>query len=69
MAAVGGMTATIFALSFRSGTNPVIVVVLAIIISGLVATARLILQKHNIWQLVAGYLLGFSVLYSVVYFI
>ena len=68
MTAVGGMTATIIALSFRSGVNPVITIILAIIVSGLVGSARLILQKHNLWQLAAGYLLGFSVLYGVVYF-
>ncbi len=69
MAAIGGITATLFALSFRSGTNPITVIVLAVIVSGLVGTSRLILQKHNLWQLAAGYFLGFSVLYSVAYFI
>ena len=69
MAALGGMTATIFAMSFRSGVNPVIAIILAVIVSGLVGTARLILQKHTLWQLAAGYLLGFSFLYGVVYFI
>jgi len=69
MAAVGGLTASIFALSFRSGTNPVAAIVLAVIISGLVGTSRLILQKHNLTQLAAGYLLGFSILYGVVYFL
>ncbi len=69
MAAIGGMTATIFALSFRSGTNPVTAIIIAVIVSGLVGTSRLILQKHNLKQLAAGYFLGFSVLYSAVYFI
>ena len=69
MAAAGSLTATIFALSFRSGTNPVVAVVLAVFISGLVGTARLILQKNNLTQLAAGYFVGFSILYGVVYFI
>lgn len=69
MAAVGGMTATIFALSFRSGTNPVTAIILTVIVSGLVGTSRLILLKHNLLQLAAGYFLGFLILYGVVYFI
>jgi membrane-associated phospholipid phosphatase len=69
MAAIGGLTASIFALSFRSGTNPVAVLALAVVISGLVGTSRLILQKHTITQLAAGYALGFSILYLVIYFV
>lgn len=69
MAAVGGMTGTIFALSFRSGVNPLYAILIVVLVSGLVGSARLILNKHNISQLIAGYGLGFSVLYVVVYFI
>ena len=69
MAAVGGMTGTIFALSFRSGVNPIFTILTVIIISGLVGTARLVLKKHDLKQLTAGYILGFSVLYLVIYFI
>lgn len=69
MAAIGGLTATIFALSFRSGVNPVLPVLGVVLVSGLVGTARLILNKHDLPQIAAGYLLGFSVLYLVVYFI
>ncbi len=38
-------------------------------ISGIVGTARLILKKHNIWQIAAGYFSGFLILYLVIYFI
>ncbi|NOR75906.1 MAG: hypothetical protein GQ525_12180 [Draconibacterium sp.] len=69
MAAVGGVTGTIFALSFRSGVNPILTILVVILISGLVGTARLVLKKHNIRQLTAGYLLGFTVLYFVIYFV
>lgn len=68
-ASIGALTATIFALSFRSGNNPMLAVLSVVLISGAVATSRLILKKHDLWQIVAGYGLGFSVLYSVVYFI
>lgn len=68
MAAIGGLGGTIFALAFRSGLNPVYPILLVILLSGLIGTARLILEKHTIGQIIAGYILGFSVLYSVVYF-
>ncbi|NQU52312.1 MAG: PAP2 family protein [Bacteroidetes bacterium] len=69
MAAVGGMTGTMFALSFRSGVNPIFALLTVVLISGLVGSARLILNKHSIPQVIAGYGLGFSVLYLVIYFI
>lgn len=68
MAAIGGLSGTLFGLSFRSGVNPVYPIVIVVLISGLVGTARLILNKHSIWQLLAGYGLGFAVLYLVIYF-
>ena len=69
MASVGGLAGTVFALSFRSGMNPMYIILAVVIISGLVGTARLFLNKHNLSQLAAGYALGFSILYLVVYFI
>lgn len=69
MAAVGGMTGTIFALSFRSGINPIWSILAVTIISGVIGTARLILNKHNLNQILVGYCLGFSVLYLTIYFI
>lgn len=69
MAAVGAITATIFALSFRTGANPLIAIVIVIIVSGLVGTARLLLNKNNLLQVAAGYFLGFIILYPVIYFL
>lgn len=67
MAAIGGLTGTLFALSFRSGINPIYSILAMVLVSGLVGTARLILKKHDIWQLLAGYGMGFLVLYFVIY--
>lgn len=67
MAAIGGLTGTLFALSFRSGINPIYSILAVVLVSGLVGTARLILKKHDIWQLLAGYGMGFLVLYFVIY--
>lgn len=69
MAAIGGLTGTIFAVSFRTGTNPFWIIISVVLVSGLIGTARLVLKKHNLQQLIAGYFLGFSVLYFVIYFI
>ncbi len=69
MAALGSLAGTFFALSFRKGMNPVYALLIIILISGLVGTARLALKKHDIWQIVAGYFLGFLILYGVVYFL
>jgi membrane-associated phospholipid phosphatase len=69
MAAAGAVTATLFALSFRAGMNPVIGIVAVVIVSGLVGTARLILNKNNLLQVAAGYLLGLIILYPVIYFL
>jgi len=69
MAAVGGITGTILALSFRSGVNPIWSILLVILISGVVGTARLALNKHNFKQIIAGYGLGVLILYFVIYFI
>lgn len=67
MAAAGAVTATFFAVSFRGGYNPEGILIIAVLVSGLTGTARLILNKNNLQQLAAGYLLGFLFLYPVVY--
>lgn len=69
MAAAGAVTATLFALSFRAGLNPVSAIVIVVIVSGLVGTARLTLNKNNLLQVAAGYFLGFIILYPVIYFL
>ncbi len=69
MAAIGSLAGTFFALSFRKGMNPVYAILIIILVSGLIGTARLALQKHDIWQILAGYVLGFLILYGVVYFL
>ena len=69
MAALGAMAGTFFALSFRSGVNPVWPIIGIVLISGIVGTARLILKRHTIWQIAAGYFSGFLILYLVIYFV
>jgi len=69
MAAIGAVTATFLALSFRGGVNPMGAVIIVIIVSGLVGSARLVLNKNNLLQVAAGYILGFIILYPVIYFL
>ncbi len=69
MAAIGAVTATFFALSFRWGVNPMSAIVVLILVSGLTGSARLVLNKNNMLQLAAGYILGFAILYPVIYFL
>ena len=69
MAATGSLTATFFALSFRGGVNPVNAILIMVLVSGLVGTARLVLNKNSLLQVAAGYVLGFIILYPVIYFL
>jgi membrane-associated phospholipid phosphatase len=69
MAATGALTATFFALSFRAGVNPMNIIIIVVIVSGLVGTARLVLNKNNLLQVAAGYILGFIILYPIIYFL
>lgn len=68
MAAAGAVTATFFAVSFRGGVNPTGALVVITLVSGLIGTARILLEKNNLPQLAAGYALGFFILYPVIYF-
>jgi hypothetical protein len=68
MAAAGAVTATLFAISFRGGVNPTGALVVMVLVSGITGTAQLLLEKNDLKQLLAGYLLGFIVLYPVIYF-
>ncbi len=69
MAALGSITGTLFALSFRLGVNPFWAILTTVIVSGAVGTARLLLNKHTLGQIIAGYFAGFSVLYLIMYFV
>jgi len=69
MSAIGAVTATFFALSFRGGINPMTAIVILVLTSGLIGTSRLALNKNSLLQVAAGYILGFILLYPVIYFL
>jgi hypothetical protein len=69
MAAIGGITGAVMALAFRTGVNPVVPILILVLTAGLTGTSRLIAQKNSLPQVVAGYVLGFIIIYLVIYFV
>ncbi len=62
MIGVGGLVGGVLGISyFVEGTNPFQMFIALFIISGLVGTSRLILQRHTPAQVYAGFALGFAV--------
>jgi len=56
--AMGGLVGGIFAVSYLSAINPVWVIVLSLIFSGLVGISRLSLKAHSLSQILWGFALG-----------
>lgn len=62
MFGVGGMVGGAMAVSyFVENSNPYFMFMGLFIIAGLVGTSRLILKRHTLAQVIAGFLLGFLV--------
>lgn len=61
MIGIGGFTGAIFLISSMPGSTEVLLpeLIIALLISGIVAYSRLKLNAHSIKQVVAGYALGF----------
>jgi hypothetical protein len=68
-AAIGGLLGGFLALSFLFQENPMYILMALILISGLVGTSRLILEKHTNVQVYSGFLLGFGVMNLIFFFI
>lgn len=58
MVGIGGLTGALIATSFLLNVNLITYITLSILISGLVASSRLILNAHSPSQLIAGFLMG-----------
>jgi len=69
MAGIGSITGIILAISFRMGVNPVFIIAGLFLVAGLVGSARLYLGKHNLLQIVSGYLMGLIILFVSVYYV
>jgi membrane-associated phospholipid phosphatase len=58
MGAMGGLVGGICAVSYIAAINPVWVIVLALIFSGLVGISRITLKAHSLPQILWGFALG-----------
>ena len=61
LAAIGSLTGAFLTLSFRTGINPYLVIISLIVVSGILAWARLVLKKNNLPEITAGYFLGLTI--------
>ena len=68
-AAIGGLLGGFLAMSFLFQENPLLILTLLVLISGLVGTSRLILEKHTNSQVYSGFLIGFLIMISVFLYI
>jgi membrane-associated phospholipid phosphatase len=63
MAGIGGLTGYIFGVCYRTAINPVWFLVLILGISALVAISRIGLKAHTPGQTLAGFALGFAMVF------
>ena len=61
-AAIGGLLGGFLMLSFRLQENPEWILSSLVLATGIVGSARLILGKHTVSQVSAGFLLGFTIM-------
>ncbi|WP_010662027.1 hypothetical protein [Marinilabilia salmonicolor] len=62
--AVGGVTAVLAAMMIKYGVDLLLLVSLMVLISGLVAMARLCLNAHSSSQVYVGYITGFVIVFA-----
>ena len=67
-AGMGGFCASIFGVCYRTAINPVWLFVIVLCISGLVALSRLELKAHTPAQVLAGFLVGFTLVFTPSFF-
>lgn len=66
--AIGGITGALIALSLRLDADVQYFIMISVITAGVIATARLRLNAHNSLQVVTGFIIGLTVVFSFVYF-
>ena len=67
-AGMGGFCASIFGVCYRTALNPVWLFVLILFISGMVAISRLELKAHTPAQVLAGFCVGFAMVFAPCFF-
>lgn len=69
MFGIGGLTGGAMAVCyFVERSNPYMMFMCLFVLAGLIGTSRLILKRHTISQVIAGFLLGYFVSYAFVWF-
>lgn len=64
---VGGLVSLLFLLNIHVENESMFILMLGLItLSGIVMSARLYLNAHNIWQVMVGYAIGFGVNISII---
>jgi hypothetical protein len=61
LAGLGGVCGMLYSISVVTFTETLTWLLVAIVVSGLVASARLILKSHTGIELISGFLLGFGI--------
>lgn len=59
MVGMGGLVGALIAFSLLFFTNPVFLLCILLILSGLLGTARIILRQHTLAQVFVGFLIGY----------
>ena len=61
MAGIGGVVALIYQIHVQglSAFDLLLLLCIAIIVAGMLGSARLALKRHNLWQVIAGAVVGF----------
>ena len=67
-AGMGGLTGSIFGVCYRTAINPVWLFVLILTISALVALSRIELKAHTPGQVLAGFVIGFAMVFTPCFF-
>lgn len=68
MCSMGGLVGFIAGISFLFARNPVLLLVIAIIISALVGLSRIELKAHTPSQVFAGFMIGFFCIFFSIFF-
>lgn len=66
-AAMGGLTGLFLSLAFRYAIDLRWIIIAAILVSGIVASSRILLKKHKALQVYIGYGLGLAIIFFTVY--
>ncbi|MFW5974789.1 MAG: hypothetical protein ACOCQ6_01135 [Bacteroidota bacterium] len=67
--AIGGTTGAFFALALQTGVDFLYPLMVLVLLGGIVAYARLKLKSHNEAQVYSGFIVGFIMVFSPLYFL